>query len=89
MFGKVLTWRDVRKDELRVFSTFDIKKIRRYVHKYDWYYMDRMCTYDDKFLMLMACNTIVMVYPYSADIHVLIQAAVWLTEHGYRLPHFR
>lgn len=83
---KVLTWQDVRKDELRIFSTFDIKKIRRFVNKYDWYYMDRMCTYDDFFIMKMACMAIILQYPYEADIHVLIWAVIWLSSNGCYVP---
>ena len=88
MFGvrKVLTWRDVRKDELRVFSTFDMKKIRRFVNRFDWYYLDRMITYDDFFIMRMVCMVIILQYPYEADIHVLIWAAVWLSSNGCRVP---
>lgn len=88
MFGvrKVLTWQDVRKDELRVFSTFDMKKIRRFVNRFDWYYLDRMITYDDFFIMRMVCMTIILQYPYEADIHVLIWAAVWLSSNGCRVP---
>lgn len=84
---KALSWQDVLKDELRVFSTFDIKKIRRFTHKYDWYYLDRMCTYDDFSLMRMVCFGIILCYPYEADIHVLIWAAIWLSSNGCRVPH--
>lgn len=84
---KVLSWRDVRKDELRVFSTFDIKKIRLFVNRFDWYYLDRMVTYDDFFIMRMVCMTIILQYPYEADIHVLIWAAIWLSSNGCRVPH--
>ena len=88
MFGvrKVQTWRDVRKDELRVFSTFDIKKIRRFINRFDWYYLDRMITYDDFFIMRMVCMTIILQYPYEADIHVLIWAAIWLSSNDCRVP---
>lgn len=88
MFGfrKVLSFRDFRKEELRIFSTLDIKKIRRFVNKYDWYYLDRMVTYDDFYLMRMVCLTIVMEYPYTADIHVLIWAVIWLSSNGFFVP---
>ncbi len=86
IFPKVLSFRDVRKYELRIFSTFDIKKIRCFVKKYDWYYLDRMVTYDDFYLMRMACFTIVTEYPYTADIHVLIWAFIWLSSNGCFVP---
>lgn len=77
------SWQDIRKDELRIFSTLDIKKIRRFVRKNDWYYTNLS---DDFRLMRMVCLMLILYYPYEADIHVLIWAAIWLSSNGCRVP---
>ncbi|MCM1165862.1 MAG: hypothetical protein NC299_09815 [Lachnospiraceae bacterium] len=74
-----------KKDELRVFSTFDLKKIRRFMRKNPLFYSD-VPIYDDFYLKRMVCLLIVMAYPYSADIHVLIWAVIWLSSHGCWVP---
>ncbi len=78
------TWEDVCDDELRVFSTFDLRKIRKFVYKHSGYYTN--VPLDDFRLMRMVCITLICLYPYSADIHVLIWAAVWLSSNGVRVP---
>lgn len=82
MFGcrKWHSWEDICADELRVFSTFDLKKIRRFVRKHYWYYTN--VPTDDFRLMRMVCWTIVFIYPFVADIHVLTWAAIWLSSNG-------
>lgn len=78
------TWEDICDDELRAFSTLEPKKIRQFVHKHRRYYSN--IPTDDFRLMRMVCLTIVSLYPFSADIHVLIWAVIWLSSNGCWVP---
>lgn len=83
-------WRDVFYGEVPVFSTFDIKKIRRYIRKNAWYYGGRSyLSNDDKRIMRDVCYSLIVYHSFSIDIHILIQAAVWFTLNGLRLPYCR
>lgn len=80
----VKCWRDVFYAEVPVFSTFDLKKIRRFMIKNAWYY--GKCSYDDYHLMRHVCYSLIVRHGYSCDLHTLIQAAVWFTLNGLRIP---
>lgn len=78
-------WADICDDELRVFSTLDLKKIRLFVRKHHIFFPN--IPTDDFRLMRMVCLSLVSQYPYLADIHVLILAAIWLSSNGCWVPH--
>lgn len=77
-------WADICDDELRVFSTLDLKEIRQFVYKHRNYYSNG--PFNDFQLMRMVCLSLVSQYPYLADIHVLIWAAIWLSSNGCWVP---
>lgn len=77
-------WADICDDELRVFSTLDLKEIRQFVYKHRNYYSNGPL--NDFQLMRMVCLSLVSQYPYLADIHVLIWAVIWLSSNGCWVP---
>lgn len=77
-------WRYCIDNELRVFSTFNIKKIRSFVNKGGFYYDKNYSS--DFALMRMVCTRIISIHCYTADIHVLIWAVIWLSQNGCKVP---
>lgn len=81
-------WLDVFYAEVPFFSTFEIKKIRRFIRKNAWYYGGRSyLSNDDKRIMRDVCYSLIVLHGRSLDLHILVQAAVWFTSNGLRLPY--
>lgn len=81
-------WRDVFYCEVPVFSTFDIKKIRRFIRKNAWYYGGKSyLSNDDKHIMRDVCYSLIVYHGRIIDFHIVVQAAVWFTSNGFQLPY--
>ncbi|MDE7398594.1 MAG: hypothetical protein K2N06_03610 [Oscillospiraceae bacterium] len=81
-------WREVLYAEVFVFSTFDIKKIRRFIRKNAWYYGGASYLSNDDFhIMRDVCYSLIVLHGRTIDIHILVQAAVWFTTNSLRIPY--
>ena len=81
-------WRDVFFAEVPVFSTIDIKKIRRFICKNAWYYGGKSyLSNDDKHIMRDVCYSLIVYHGRVTDFSIVVQAAVWFTLNGLRIPY--